>query len=650
MNWLTSSNKPLILSAFFCLYSIAGIAQKSFQEIKDLYPDHNEIIVDNTEIYDISIENNGLKIINDSHYESMILTQNGIINNKESFSYSDLIPVKSYDAYTVVNENGKEKKIKVTQTIEKQSQSSSIFYNGVKVRQLTFPNLEMGAKKVYNYQSQFLDPHLLHKFIFGDNMPIQNSTLEVRTDKNVVIDYKIFNDPNKTITYSKTEKKGKWIHRWTLSDIKAAKYEEGAPDFLYQIPHVDFYIKEYTINNVTTPVLGTITELFNYYRDFVKDLNKKEDPELKALTLDITKDKTTDEEKVKSIFYWVKDNIKYIAFENGYEGFIPREASLVFERKFGDCKDMASIISCMSNYAGVKDVTVAWIGTRSIPYSYNDLATPSVDNHMIALYKKGDQYIFLDGTDKETRYGIPTAFIQGKEVLFSENDQYKIYPVPVVPANQNEIKETVNLKIENSKLIGNAKMERFGYNRSHILMQIGDASNKARQEMIKSLVLKGNNKFILKDYKEENLSDKNLPYIIDYNFDLDNYIVKVDKEIYLNMFLDKFFERSNLAKDRVAQYEFEYLTQFSTQYALEIPKNYKIKYLPKDFDIDNDYLKAHFAYEVKNNMLYLNVNLQQKKLLLNKPDFEPWNETIKKLKTNYSETIILLENNEKKLP
>ncbi|KAF2508412.1 DUF3857 domain-containing transglutaminase family protein [Flavobacterium zhairuonense] len=650
MNWLTSSNKSLILSAFFCLYSVLGIAQKSFQEIKDLYPDHNEIILDNTEIYDISIENNGLKIIDDSHYESMILTQNGIINNKESFSYSDLIPLKSYDAYTVVNENGKEKKIKVTQTIEKQSQSNSIFYNGVKERQLTFPNLEMGAKKVYNYQSQFLDPHLLHKFIFGDNMPIQNSTLEVRTDKNVVIDYKIFNDPNKTITYSKTEKKGKWIHRWTLSDIKAAKYEDGAPGYLYQIPHVDFYIKEYTINNITTPVLGTITELFNYYRDFVKDLNKKEDPELKALTLDITKDKTTNEEKVKSIFYWVKDNIKYIAFENGYEGFIPREASLVFERKFGDCKDMASIISSMAHYAGVKDVTLAWIGTRSIPYSYNDLATPSVDNHMIAIYKKGDQYIFLDGTDKETRYGIPTAFIQGKEVLFNENNQYKIYPVPVVPANQNEIKETVNLKIENSKLIGNAKMERFGYNRSHILMQIGDASNKARQEMIKSLVLKGNNKFILKDYKEENLSDKNLPYIIDYNFDLDNYIVKVDKEIYLNMFLDKFFDRSNLAKDRVAQYEFEYLTQFSTQYVLEIPKNYKIKYLPKDFDIDNDYLKAHFAYEVKSNMLYLNVNLQQKKLLLNKPDFEPWNETIKKLKTNYSETIILLENNEKKLP
>jgi transglutaminase-like putative cysteine protease len=643
MNWSKLSNKPFILTVFFVFYSISGTAQKSFQDTKNLYSDYNEIILDNSELYDISIENNGLKIIQDNHYESMILTQNGIFNNKESFSYSGLIPLKSYDAYTVINENGKEKKIKVTQTIEKQSQQSSVFYNDVKERQLTFPNIETGAKKVYNYQTQFLDPHLLHKFIFGNALPIQNSTLEVRTEKNIVIDYKIFNDPDKTIAYSKTEKKGKWIHKWTLSNIKPVKFEEDSPGYLYQIPHVDFYVKEYTINNKTTPVLGDIPELFNYYKDFVKTLNEKEDPNLKALTLELVKNKNTEEEKVKSIFYWVKENIKYIAFENGYEGFIPREASLVFERKFGDCKDMASIISCMAKYADVKNVTIAWIGTRSIPYSYNDLATPSVDNHMIAVFKKGNDYIFLDGTDKETRYGIPTAFIQGKEVLFSENDQYKIYPVPVVPANQNEIKETVNLKIDNTKLVGTAKTERFGYNRSHVLMQIGDASNKARQEMIKSLVLKGNNKFNLKDFKEENLNDKELPYIIDYSFDLDNYIVKVDKEIYVSLFLDKLLDKTTIAKDRVSQYEFDYLTQFTTQYILEIPKNCSIKYLPKNFDLDNDYIKAHFTYELKNNTLFLNVSLAQKKLLLNKADFEPWNETIKKLKTNYNETIILLE-------
>lgn len=643
MNWSILLNKHLLYSTFFASFVLTSSAQKSLQDYKKLYPDYNELILNEVQSYDISIKDKKLKIIQDNHYESMLLNQNGIQNTKESFSYSDLIKLKSYDAYTIINDNGKEKKIKVTQTNEKQSQQSSVFYNDVMERQLTFPNLETGAKKVYDYQTEFIDPYLLQRFIFGNNLPIQYSSLEVKTDKNISIDFKIFNDPKNTIAFSKTEKKGKWIYKWTLTDIKPVKYEDNSPGYLYLVPHIAFYIKEYQLDNKPVEVLGTINQLFGYYKGFVKDLNKDDNADLKALSLEITKDKKTDSDKIKSIFYWVKENIKYIAFENGYEGFIPREATLVFQRKFGDCKDMASIISCMAKYANVSNVTLAWIGTRSIPYSYDELPTPAVDNHMIAIFKNNDEYIFLDGTDKQTRYGIPTAFIQGKEAMFSENGSYKIIKVPIVPADKNEIKEIVNITIAKNKLIGSGKVSRTGYDRSHTLMQIGDATNKTRLERIKSLVIKGNNKFNLEEYTEENVTDRDKPYIINYKFDLDNYIVKVDKEVYINLFLDKYLDKIVIDQNRTFPFEFEYLTKFNTQYILEIPKNYKIKYLPKNFDLDNDYIKANFTYTLKNNLLYLNIELSQKKLLLISSDFAAWNETIKKLKTNYNENLILSE-------
>ena len=49
--------------------------------------------------------------------------------------------------------------------------------------------------------------------------------------------------------------------------------------------------------------------------------------------------------------------------------------------------------------------------------------------------------------------------------------------------------------VTKDKLIGSGNIEFRGYNRSHILAAIGDATNKTRFEMIKGLVLKGNNKF-----------------------------------------------------------------------------------------------------------------------------------------------------------
>ena len=633
--------KKIYLVLFIGFFVFSTNAQNLLEEYKKQHPDFNELVLNDSQTYNFSIENNKLKVIQDNNYESVILTENGIQSNKESFSYSELVKLQSYDAYSVIFDNGKERKIKVTQTNEIQSGQSSVFYDNVKERQLIFPNLEAGAKKVYHYQTEFVDPFLLHKFLFGSHLPVKNSTLEIRTDKNINIGYKIFNDPSNSIQFSRTEKKGKWIYKWTLTDVKPIKFEGNSPGFLYVVPHINVYIKDYMVNNNKVEVLDDVKKLYAYYKGFTKNLNQTEDPALKAISLQITKNLTHDDDKVKAIFYWVKDNIKYIAFENGYEGFIPREASLIHERKFGDCKDMASIITAMAKYANVKNVFISWIGTREIPYSYDELPTPAVDNHMVALYKKGEEYIFLDATDKETLYGIPTAFIQGKEALYGEGDSYKIIPVPIVPAERNEILEQVKLKIEKDKLVGLGKIEFNGYNRSRILLRIGDATNKTRFEMIKSLVLKGNNKFNLKDYTEENIKDRDKPYQINYNFDLGNYIVKVDKEMYVNLFLDKPLEKVIIEKDRSAKFEFEHLNYINAQYELDIPLNYMVKYLPKNFSLDNDYIKADIVYEVKNDTIFLNLSLKQKKLMLDKPDFELWNKMIKDLKNNYADTLIL---------
>lgn len=641
MNWSKFQFKPIYAICLLLFFKLSSLAQNTLANYKNSYPDYNELIINNQQSYNISIENKKLKIIQNNHYESIILSENGIQNNKESFSYSNLVKLNSYDAYALFNENGKEKKLKVTQTNEKPSNNGSIFYDDVMVRELTFKNLETGTKKIYNYQTEFIDPYLLHKFIFGEDLPIQNSTLEITTEKSIEIGYKIFNDPKNNIAFSKTEKKGKWVYKWTLTEIKPLKYENNAPGYLYVVPHINFYIKNYTVDNQTANILGNIDNLYSYYKGFIKDLNKEEDILLKNLTLDITKNKKTDEEKVKAIFYWVKENIKYIAFEDGYEGFIPREASLVFKRKFGDCKDMGSIISCMAKYANIKDVTIAWIGTRSIPYSYDELPTPAVDNHMIAVFKKDNNYIFLDATDPETNYGLPTAFIQGKEALLYENENYKIIKVPIVPAENNKISDTVKLTLLNNKLIGTGKLELGGYNRSHSLMKIGDTYNKTRFESIKNLLLKGNNKFNLIEYKEENINDKDKPYIINYNFDLDNYIIELDSDIYINLFLDKFFENLTIEKNRLSNFDFEYLTQYNKNYSLQIPKNYDIKQIPENFILNNDCIKADFKYELKEGFLNLNINLIQKKLTLEKSDFELWNTSIKALKTNYNQVLIL---------
>ena len=199
------------------------------------------------------------------------------------------------------------------------------------------------------------------------------------------------------------------------------------------------------------------------------------------------------------------------------------------------------------------------------------------------------------------------------------------------------------MNIQNEKITGSGWLQISGYHRTNTLGQLGDATNKTRFEMIKSLVLKGNNKFTLNDYCEANAKDRDKPYEVGYDFNIENYIVKVDKELYLNLTFDKYYEKSNLEKDREANYDFDFLSQFVSSVTCLIPKEYTVKYVPKNFDIDNDLIKGQITYQLQGNCVTMNASLATKKIMLEKKDFALWNETVKKLKSAYGETIILQE-------
>jgi len=629
---------------FFFILTFQNIkSQDQLNDYLKQYIGHHELVISDFQRYEISVTKKKLQVLQDCAYESMILTDLGTKNTTESFTYSGLVPVKSYEAYTLKPNKGKDKKIPLHSTITKLAKDNSVFYNDVMERKLTYSDLEIGSKKVYQYQAEFLDPFLLHRHIFANNMPVKNSTLEVVTSNDVEIGFKIFNDPESKIVFKKEVQKNKIKYSWTLNDIKPLKYESNNPGFLHLAPHVVLYIKNYTIDDKKTELLGDVDLLYEYYKGFVKDLNQVEDASLKSKTLEIISELKTDEEKIKAIFYWVKDNIKYVAFENGYEGFIPREAKLVHERKFGDCKDMASIITEMAKYASIANVNLCWIGTRRIPYNYNQVATPAVDDHMIASIELNGKMIFLDATDNLTKFGLPSSFIQGKDALVRDENSYKIISVPVVKAKENITKDVVNLKLIDSKIIGDGQYSVDGLTRSYYLSQIGDATDKKRFELIKSLVEKGNNKFILNEFKEKNIENRDLPYEIEYKFELDNFAVNAGKEIYLNLFLDKPFEKNNIEKDRISKFEFDFLTGYKMEYVFEIPENKKLQSVPNNIQFQNDLMSFTSKYEIQEQTIKLIFTLETYKILLNPEDFQAWNDAIKNLKSVYNETIILTD-------
>ena len=169
------------------------------------------------------------------------------------------------------------------------------------------------------------------------------------------------------------------------------------------------------------------------------------------------------------IYDWVQQNINYIAFEDGYGGFIPRSSDLVFKRKFGDCKDMANLLKKMLEIAGFKEVYLTWIGTRDRPYTYEELHTPMVDNHMITVVKNENEIFYLDATNANAPFGYPSSFIQGKQALVGINDSmFELVNVPIIPKDQNLRSDSLYFQIKGDTLLGYNNRFLNGYQREEI--------------------------------------------------------------------------------------------------------------------------------------------------------------------------------------
>jgi tetratricopeptide (TPR) repeat protein len=98
---------------------------------------------------------------------------------------------------------------------------------------------------------------------------------------------------------------------------------------------------------------------------------------------------------VAALYGFVVTNTRYVALEFGIHGYKPYRVDRVLARRFGDCKDKASLIHAMLGVAGV-DSRLVLLRMRNLGSLTGEVASLSAFNHAIVYVPKLDR--FLDGT------------------------------------------------------------------------------------------------------------------------------------------------------------------------------------------------------------------------------------------------------------
>ncbi len=644
-------NSNWFVCLFLVLFAHGTQAQTTemLATYKAKYPGQHIVFTKNVNKVTIKMVKDIPVVTHTTNWEHLILDKNGLLSlSDESIEFSSFETMGEIEAYSLIPYKNGSKKIVATdfQTRDAESEGS-VFHDDAKETTFMYPNIVEGSLRVLNYDMTMTDYHFPFGFSFNGYIPIENSTFIIECDTAVHLFTKLFNTENTGIVYTENVVKNKRIHTWILANPTMMKQEDLAPTSRYYSPHILAQIDYFNTKKGRVNVIGSPKDLHDYYKDNVAEVvNEVPSGELKTIAESVTKDLTSELDKVKAIYYWVQDNIKYIAFEEGMGGYVPRQPSKVIGKRYGDCKDMASLIYSMLKSVNITSY-LTWIGSRSLPYKYTEFASSYCDNHMIAVYKNGKDIYFLDATNSFQQYNIPTGFIQGKEALIHISaDEYEIVEVPIPDASVTFMTDTATITIDGRNVIGHSKTVLGGYYRSILSMYLHEIQSKDLDKAVTSIDEKGNNSYIASNSKITNLEDRDQDMIIESDFKISNYATSFDKEVYVNLILEKdIIQLGEVKADRIAPIEIDNKSDDSYTVSLTVPAGYSVKYVPKNVDFTSDMIHYSVHYSQTGSTITMTLKLKLDFILLPATQFKAWNEFIALKKSSVNESIVLIKNN-----
>jgi hypothetical protein len=579
---------------------------------------------------EMEVQPTGLKII-ERYSADKVFQANFDKYAKESVFYSDFDPLIDLQAQTLAPNNARRYKVTTIET--KDIVQPGIFYGGYKRKDFVFPSLVPGSIGHLEYTKSISEMHIVTPFYFDDDVEVKEAEFSVTFPLTVAIRFYTAGDRKDQIKFTDQVIGDKRKYSWNLRDIPAYQSDENSPGHSFHATHVIVFIDSYQQQGKKINVLSNVSDLYAWYGSLVKQIPAGGDDKTMRETVDrLTRGLPTDEEKIRAVFQWVQKNIKYIAFEEGMAGFVPRAANDVFTKRYGDCKDMANLLKEMLGLAHV-NAYLTWIGTRSKPYRYDDVPSPVSDNHMICSVKLKDDFVFLDATNPFVAFGKPSSMIQGKEALIGIGDsEFKVITVPVVDRHENNRVDSTFLHLTADGVRGIFHSKLTGYKKDDIEIAQLRAQVQDNRNYVRDFFTVGNNNIAMDSVGMKGLGDQNAAGLVLFRFFQPGYYKTIGDKIYMNMNFNKTLpgEKIDLAR-RTQWLESKYRFEDRSVTVFTIPPGYTVSSLPAntekvwpDFGVTSKYI-------VKSNTITLEKTFSSNYLYLDKSQFATWNDMIQSL-------------------
>lgn len=581
---------------------------------------------------------------------SMILAQNDddniLITNKqinfifENSKMSETIPFFEFYNNEIEINSVKIKGIKNVKPAYNLYVSDDLFYSDAKVCHFILPFETKGKTAQVELQKTIKDPRYFTSVYLSEPQFLKQKTVNITVPEwmNVEIIEKNFGN-NITKNIIEDTKTKAMTYSYTIVNEKADVFEEEMQGRSYIFPHLLVLVKAASPNGAKITYFEKLQDQYDWYKTLVSEAGN-DIPIIRDRASQIVQNCSTDQEKITTLFAWVQDNIRYIAFKDGIAGFKPDAGQEVIRKKYGDCKGMSNLLKEMLITQGF-DARLAWLGTNHIAYDYS---TPSlgIDNHVICALFWNNEIYYLDPTVKYMPLGEYPATIQGRQTMIENNNDFLLKTIPSFDPKLNTDSLSCIYSIENGILTGEGSYTYKGESKQIILSLYHTTPKDKLNIALKGFLEKGNVQDKVSNINIDGTDSRANQTKISFKIENKSSVQQTNDEYYIGLDTDKDFSRStiDIAK-RKHDLFFPYKQRIIQNIVLNIPDEYALEHLPEDFSIQKNGYEISISYTKENSKIIYRKEIALIDQLLKKNDFEQWNKDISALKNAYMEQIVI---------
>jgi tetratricopeptide (TPR) repeat protein len=239
--------------------------------------------------------------------------------------------------------------------------------------------------RIKNVFAGILAKYYWDSFNFSSSYPVKKASYSVLLENDSDFRYSAQNMSLKP----EVKKTGEGsIYSWVLEDQPAVVEEYGMPE-LVDVGKV--------LNISNLPDWGVLVE---WYSDLTKNKTRS-DYEIKDQVKKLFEGRTSlsEEDKVRIIYDFITENIRYSSVSFRQSGLIPQRARDVLASKIGDCKDMATLCKAMLKEEGINS---HYVLLSTIDNGRFENVLPSLlFNHCILAVEtqKGEKFLDLTASN-----------------------------------------------------------------------------------------------------------------------------------------------------------------------------------------------------------------------------------------------------------